>query len=221
MRIVLHHAHEARSMRVLWLLEELGAAYELVLHDFFDKSLRSEDYLAINPAARVPALEIDGQVICESGAAIEYLCEQFPEKKLGRLPGHVERGEWLDMLHYAESIGQHLAALTQAHIVLYEDWMRSPTQMSLEAKRLEKVLGRLEARLSDGRDYVLRRGFSGVDCAIGYSVDVARRFVRLEKLPHVAAYHARVTAREAFKAACLPENAKRIYEKDFYEVPDV
>ncbi len=44
------------------------------------------------------------------------------------------------MVAFAETIGQHLAILTQQHIVLREDWMRSPVIMKLEAKRLEKVL---------------------------------------------------------------------------------
>nr|WP_319948364.1 glutathione S-transferase [uncultured Shimia sp.] len=221
MKITLHHAHEARSMRVLWLLEELGVAYDLKVHNFFDKSLRSPEYLALNPAARVPALEIDGEVMCESGAMIEYLCELFPDKALGRPAGDPERMAWLDWLHYAETIGQHCANLTQAHIVLYEAHMRSPTQMSLEARRLHKVLGRLELQLADGRDYVMASGFSGVDCAVGYGVDIARRFVRFDDMPMVAAYAARLAARAAYRAAQPPENATLIYRKDFYEVPNV
>ena len=57
--IRLHHSHETRSMRALWLLNELEVAFELIVWPF-DKSLRSEDYLKLNPAGRVPALEIDG-----------------------------------------------------------------------------------------------------------------------------------------------------------------
>ena len=52
--IRLHHCHQTRSMRSLWLLHELGVPFDLVVHPF-DKSLRSLDYLALNPAGRVPA----------------------------------------------------------------------------------------------------------------------------------------------------------------------
>lgn len=221
MKITLHHAHEARSVRVLWLLEEMGLRYELVLHNFFDKSLRSPDYLAINPAGRVPALEIDGQIMCESGAMIEYLCELFPEKGLGRPAWDPERMLWLDMLHYAESVGQHLANLTQAHIVLYKPEMRSPTQMNLEARRLAKVLGRLEMILSDGREYLMPSGFSGVDCAMGFGIDIAQKFLRFDDMPLLAAYAERLRARPAYSAAQPPEGAQRIYAKEFYETPDV
>ncbi|MCK5748300.1 MAG: glutathione S-transferase, partial [Oricola sp.] len=98
--IRLHHCHETRSMRVLWLLNELGVRFELVAHPF-DKSLRSKDYLALSPAGAVPALEIDGMTMFESGAMIEYLCELFPAAGLGRLPGDPERAEWLTWLHFA------------------------------------------------------------------------------------------------------------------------
>lgn len=221
MQITLHHAHEARSMRILWLLEELGADYTLRVYDFFNKSLRSEDYLTIHPAGRVPSVEVDGRVMLESGAIAEYLAEQLPAAGLHRGPDHPERMEYLELLHYAETIGQHLANLTQGHIVLYEDWMRSPTQIGLETKRLAKVLTRLEAQLRDGRAYLLTSGFSAADCAVGYGVWLAPRFVSLEKLPHVAAYRDRLMARPALQKALPPEGAKRIYTKDFYEVPDV
>ena len=221
MTITLHHAHEARSFRALWLLEEMGLDYELKVHNFFDKSLRSPEYLAINPAARVPALEIDGQIMCESGASVEYLCELYPEKGLGRPVGDPERMEYLDMLHYAESIGQHVANLTQAHIVLYKPEMRSPTQMSLEARRLHKVLERMERLLGDGREYLMASGFSGADCAVGYGVEIARKFIPFDALPNCAAYAARVAARPAYQRALPSEDVQRIYKKEFYEAPDV
>ena len=70
--IRLHHCHQTRSMRVLWLLRELGVDFEIVLHNF-DKSLRSEDYLNLSPAGRVPSLEMDDDIIWESGAIIQVL----------------------------------------------------------------------------------------------------------------------------------------------------
>jgi len=75
--IRLHHVPQSRSMRVLWLLHELGVTFEVVEWPF-DKRLRSPEFLALNPAGRVPALEMDGRSYWESGAMIELLCEQFP-----------------------------------------------------------------------------------------------------------------------------------------------
>ena len=54
MSIVLYHCHEARSMRSLWLLNELGLDFELVVMPFDIEKLRTKEYLAISPLGRVP-----------------------------------------------------------------------------------------------------------------------------------------------------------------------
>ncbi|MGB0901402.1 glutathione S-transferase family protein [Halocynthiibacter sp.] len=219
--IRLHHAPQARSMRVIWVLEELGLDYELVSYNFFDKSLRSEEYKALNPAGRVPAMEIGaGQVICESGAAVEYLVE-LNDGALSRKPGTPERAQYLDLLHYAETIGQHCANLTQAHIVLYQDWMKSPTQMGLEAKRLAVTLKRLEAQLADGREWMLTSGFSAVDCALAYGVFIGEKFTSLDAMPNLSAWWDRFKARPSFAKALPQEGEPLIYRKDFYPPPEV
>lgn len=215
--IRLHHCPQARSFRILWLLEELGETFEVVPHSFFDKSLRAPAYLALSPAGRVPALEVDGRVLFESGAIAEYLCET--RGGFWRAPGTEERAEWLEWLHFSETAGQHIANLTQQHIVLREDWMRSPTVMRIEAKRLEKVLGVVEAAL-DGRPHLLGSGFSAVDITMGYGALIGQRFVRLDAMPRVVAWLDRLAARPAFRRAAARDGAAEIYVRDFYEAPD-
>jgi glutathione S-transferase len=216
--IRLHHCHQTRSMRSLWLLYELGVKFDVVVH-LFDKSLRSLDYLSVNPSGRVPALEIDGRVIWESGAITEYLCERFPENGLGRMQGDAERAEWLIWVHFAETISQHTAALTQQHVALYDDTMRSPVVMRLEAKRIEKCYGALERRLI-GRAYVLDRGFSAADIGVAQALYMARHFAKSEPFPALTSWYDRVTARPAFKKALPPKRAEMLYKKEFYEAWD-
>ncbi len=212
--IRLHHCHQTRSMRTLWLLNELGVEFELVLHPF-DKSLRSDDYLALNPAGRVPALEIDGKTLWETGAITEYLCERFPDAGLGRMPGYPERADWLIWVHFAETLSQHGAALTQQHVALYDDTMRSPIVMKLEAKRLEKCYAAIEGRL-EGRDYLLDTGFSAADISVGQALYMTRHFARLEPFARLAAWYGRITDRDGFRAALPPEGAALLYAQDFY-----
>lgn len=217
-RIVLWHVPLSRSMRVRWLLEEIGCPYELREVSFFDKSMRQPPYSDIHPVGRVPALEIDDMVLRESGACIEYLCEtRAPE--LGRASGSIGRAEWLNWLHFAETLGQHLANLTQHHIVLREAHMRSPVVMKLEAARLSRALGVVEKAVAD-RDWLMGEVFSGVDCAVGYSVYIASRFVRMNDRPALGAYLERCAARPAFAATLPPPDAQVIYSRDFYEAPD-
>ncbi|MBN2905587.1 MAG: glutathione S-transferase [Rhodobacteraceae bacterium] len=217
--IRLHHCPQARSFRTLWLLHEMGEAFETRSYSFFDKSLRHPDFLALSPAGRVPALEIDGRVLFESGAITEYLVETRPDCGLGRFAGDAERADWLEWLHFAETIGQHIANLTQHHIALREDWMRSPTVMRLEAKRLEKALEVVE-RVVAQRDWLLPSGFSAVDTNVGYGVMIARRFVPVGLLPAVDAYYGRIAQRPAFRRALAEDGVAEIYLRDFYEAPD-
>ncbi|MBU2961502.1 glutathione S-transferase family protein [Citreicella sp. C3M06] len=209
--IRLHHVPQSRSMRVLWLLHELGLDHEVIPHPF-DRSLRAPDYLALSPAGRVPALEIDGAVLFESLAMMEFLCELHPGP-LWRAPGDAQRADWLSWLHFAETISQHCATLTQQHIMLREDAMRSPIIMQLEAKRLGKCYAAIEARLA-GRAHLLG-DFTAVDVAVGQAVYMAGHFAALDGVPRVADWYARITARPAFKAA-LPGGQQPLYAKPFY-----
>ena len=214
MTIRLHHCPQTRSMRVLWLLNEIGVEFDLVTHPF-DKSLRKADYLALSPAGRVPALEMGGQVLFESGAIVEYLCERLSPETLGRPAGHPERADWLIWVHFAETLSQHTAALTQQHVVLYEDAMRSPIVMKLEAARVGKCLAGLEKRLSESGDYILTSGFSAADVAVGQAVYMAKYFHSVNELTAVNSWFQRISARPAFKAS-LPEPGTELFQRDFY-----
>ncbi|MDW4496906.1 glutathione S-transferase family protein [Sulfitobacter sp. D35] len=214
--IVLHHSPQTRSMRTLWLLQEMEIEFQLRSYPF-DGTLRSAEFLILSPAGRVPALEIEGERMFETGAITEYLCERFSPERLGRMPGSPDRMAWLVWVHFAETLSQHVAALTQQHIMLREDAMRSPTVMKLEKMRLEKCYAALEARLSppvERRDYLLTSGFSAADVSVGQAVYMGRHFAPIEPFPALADWYARITDRPGFRAA-LPDEAG-LYDKDFY-----
>jgi glutathione S-transferase len=198
----LYHCPEARSMRVLWLLEEMGLDFELVELDFSMESLRAPEYLEISPLGRVPCL-VDGTTrVFESGAIIQYLCEAYddvsaPCGRLHRGPGDPERVEWLQWLHYAETVAVHGASLVQQSVfVKPED--RSTVVQKLESRRLIKALEVIDLHLAD-RDFLLESGFSAVDVAVGYSVHLGAKFVSLDDLPRVTDYYGRLRERPAFQ----------------------
>ena len=215
-QIILWHVPLSRSMRVLWLLNELEQPFSLRVMDLRSKDMRGAEYEAIHPVGRAPALQIDGSVIHESGAMIEYLCETRGPH-LGRAPGEEGRLGWLDWLHFAETIGQHIASLTQSHLMLRDPATRSLTVMKLETARLGRTLRLVEQTVAH-QDWLMAGGFSGVDCAVGWSVWTAGRFVRLT--PALQAYADRCTARPAFRRALPQEGEPQLYERDFYELPD-
>ena len=210
--IILHHAPQSRSFRILWFLHEAGIAHEVRYHSFSGKALRDPAFLAVSPAGRVPALEINGAALFESGAILEYLCERRAPR-FGRIAGHAERALFLEWLHYGETIAQHLAQLTFHHIVLAPA-DRSPVVQKLEALRLSRALAGLEAALTG--DWLLAGGFSAADIMTGSSVELAARFVRFDSFPRLTAWRARIHARPGFQAARAADGPAELWQEDFY-----
>ncbi|MEL7092221.1 MAG: glutathione S-transferase family protein [Pseudomonadota bacterium] len=218
--ITLHHCPQTRSMRTLWLLHELDVPFDVVTHPF-DKSLRDPSFLRLSPAGRVPALEWDGQTYFETGAITELLCEAFSPSGLGRPAGHADRGAWLTWVHFAETISQHAAALTQQHVALYDDTMRSPIVMKLEAARLGKCYAAIEAHLTDAKaDYLVPGGFTGADISVGQAVYMAKHFAKTDAFTALSDWYARITSRPAFQSS-LPAAGQGIYAQDFFPAWEV
>jgi glutathione S-transferase len=187
-------------------LHELKVPFELVEMPFDLKVMRSAEYLSVHPLGRVPCLT-DGEFrLFESGAIAEYLCERYPDARLGRLAADPERYEWLQWLHYGETVAVHAASLVQQrYFIAPAD--RSAVIAKLEGRRLEKAIQVLESQLAGG-DYLLRTGFSAADIGVGYSVHLASRLIELAKFNRVSRYLEQLRARPAFKAS-IPEAAKR------------
>lgn len=88
----------SRSIRVTWMLEELGLDYE-----FIDVRPHSPEILALNPAGKIPVLEVAGKVISDSAAICLYLCDAHPEKGLSAQCGTLERAQIDSWLFFAQS----------------------------------------------------------------------------------------------------------------------
>ncbi|OOY33251.1 glutathione S-transferase family protein [Thioclava sp. F36-6] len=214
--IRLHHIPGARSMRVLWLLEEMGLEYELQTWSLTDGSLRSLEFRELSPAGRIPALEVDGRSIFESGAIVEYLTETRPEAGLAPVTGEPTRADFLEWVHFAETQGNILQSLNIQHIFLRPPEARSPAMMALETKRLGVTMKALEAHLV-GRDWLIGT-FSAADCMMGFNIDAMFRFVPREGFPNISAYRDRIEARPAYQRA-VEKGGASMYAQDFYELP--
>jgi len=76
--IRVHHLNMSRSLRVLWLLEEAGVAYEVVRHRRNAKTMRAPLALRdLHPLGKLPIVEADGKVLAETGLIIEYLLAAY------------------------------------------------------------------------------------------------------------------------------------------------
>src|ERR1700683_3902773 len=101
--VLVHHLNNSRSQRVLWLLEELGVAYEVKRYERDATTmLAPQSLLAIHPLGKSPVI-VDGDVtVAESGAIIEYLVGKYGDGRLVPPAGTAQRLRYTYWLHYAE-----------------------------------------------------------------------------------------------------------------------
>jgi glutathione S-transferase len=101
--ITVHHLNNSRSQRVLWLLEELGVAYEIRHYARDRKTMLAPAALRqIHPLGKAPIITEDDRVVAESGAILEYLIERHGAGRLIPEAGTPERLRYTYWLHYAE-----------------------------------------------------------------------------------------------------------------------
>jgi glutathione S-transferase len=99
--IKLYWCPRTRAMRAMWLLEELGAKYEIVRIDVRAGAQNDPAFRAISPLGKVPAI-VDGETsVAESGAICAYLGDRFPEAKLAPSLASPLRGPYLRWLFFA------------------------------------------------------------------------------------------------------------------------
>ena len=109
--LTLIHAPQSRSSRIIWLLEELGAEYDIRYVDIRRRDgSGGPDANNPHPHSQVPALLHDGTLIWESVAVVQYLTDLHPDCSLGRPPGHPERGAYLSWLAYYAGVIEPAAA---------------------------------------------------------------------------------------------------------------
>jgi glutathione S-transferase len=101
--ITIHHLENSRSLRVLWLLEELGVAYEVKHYQRDPKtSLAPPELLHIHPLGKAPVITDGDIVIAETGAIIEYLVDVYDDGRMRPASGTADRRQYTYWLHYAE-----------------------------------------------------------------------------------------------------------------------
>ncbi len=219
--IRLHHVQYGRSFRVLWLLEEVGVerfgGLQIVEHRIGTREMAESGLARVSPAVRIPAIEMDGLEMSESGAIVEYLVETFAPG-LGRAPGDADRAAYLQWIHFAETQASLIENLNLQMVFLRPPAKPSPVVVKLTVARLRQALRGMEARLSG--DWLLEGGFSAADIMMGFNLFAAPYYVKLDEFPKLMAYKARMEAREAYQRAVAREGEQRFYTQDFYPVPE-
>ena len=109
--IIVHYLENSRAHRILWLLEELGVAYDINVYRRGSDMRAPESLKAVHPLGKSPVIEDDGRVIAESGAIIEYLIDTYGGEALRPPAGTDERLRYTYFLHYAEGSAMPLLVM--------------------------------------------------------------------------------------------------------------
>ena len=193
MNLTLFHAPNSRSCAVRFLLEELGAAYDLHVLDLRKNEQRAPDYLAINPMGKVPAIRHGDALVTELPAIFIYLADLFPAAGLAPAIGAPLRGPYLRWLaFYGSSFEPAIVDLAMK---------REPTPPSMcPYGDYDTVLATLTGQLRAG-PYLLGERFSAADVLWGNSLGWITMFKLVPELPEITAYMDRVNSRPAARRA--------------------
>jgi glutathione S-transferase len=164
--ITLYHAPQSRSSRTIWLLEELGAPYEIMPVSIFRPMTGegSPDPANPHPDKLVPAVEHNGDLVAESIAIVLYLTDAFPKAGVGPSAGDASRGAYLTWLAwYAAALEPALFASMGGELV------GSP----MKQRGYDAAMKRLEAALSAG-PYLMGEAFTGADILVASAFEWAR-----------------------------------------------
>ncbi len=160
-----------RSTRVLWTLRELDVGFEFINVDPGKGQHRGPEFLAVNPAGKLPAL-VDGDfVVAESVAIVLYLAEKYPEK--GLLPtglrARAEFHRWL--LFTVTELEQPLWRIAR-HTVVYPPERRLAAEVPIARQDFLDMAAVLEKRM-DGRQFLVGDDVTVADFVAAYTLDMA------------------------------------------------
>jgi glutathione S-transferase len=188
----LYHRPQTRSARVLWMLEECGADYEIEIVDVTDQSSRKA-YLAINPMGKVPALENDGVVITETAAICAWLADRFPDQRLAPPIGTKERAQYYRWLFFMAG------ALEPSVIQKALGW---PTEHpgAVGWGDPDRVMSVLRKEIP-AAGWLVGETFTAADLLIGGALSHMSQFGQAQLWPEAQAYADRCTDRPALLRA--------------------
>lgn len=197
MTLTLYTHPMSRGRMAHWMLEELGEAFRTVYLDYAT-TMKTPDYLALNPMGKVPVLVHDGHVVTECAAIITYLADAFPAA--GLMPK--DRAAFYRWMFFGA--GPFESAVTNKALGVVV-----PPEKSgfVGYGSFERILDTLDATLSV-RDFLAGDEFSAVDLYVGSQIGYGLLFGSLPARPAFKAYWDRIKDRPARVTAAARDDAE-------------
>ena len=211
--ITVHHLNNSRSQRVLWLLEELGLAYDIKHYQRDAKTMLAPPELrAVHPLGKSPVITDGRTTVAESGAIVEYLIDEYGAGRFKPEAGSPDRLRYTYWLHYAE--GSLMPPLLMT--LVFDEVEKAPMPFFIKpiAKaisgkvksafikpQLKQHLDYLESELGK-RSWFAGASFSGADIQMSFPIEAAAARAGLNsKRPKLMDFLARIHARPAYQRA--------------------
>jgi glutathione S-transferase len=182
-----------RSIRVLWMLRELGVDYEFINVNLVTGENHRPEFLGLNPAGKVPVL-VDGDfVLTESVAIVLYLAEKYADQGLlpPTLEGRARVNHWL--LFTATELEQPLWRIAR-HTSIYAKEKRLPSEVALARQDFQDMAPVMEEHLR-GRQFLVGESVTAADLVAAYTLDWANEVHLLDASPGLRGYMDRMYAR--------------------------
>ena len=187
----------SRSIRVVWVLEEMGLPYRVRQVDML-AAQRDPEFLAINPADYIPAIQDGDVVLIESIAIMEYLMARYGPTPLAPSPHDPTFPAYQQFLHLGEA---GLATLMMPVIVsrfIAPDVERANWGATWCLHSLQKRLKLVSQRLASS-PYLAGEAFTAADISVTYAMHLGKRNCGITLGDAEEAYLARTTGRDAYK----------------------
>lgn len=187
MDLTLYEYGPTRSLKVRWLLAELGLPFEAVEVDLRRGEHKAPAFLALNPFGRLPALKTPHGVLAESGAILTWLADQHPHA--GWIPAP---GTWARALHdqwlffCASDLEQPLARVTR-HSVLYPEERRIPAEVEQAKEDFKALAAPVEDHLQ-GREFLVGERATVADLSMAFALHWASQLRLLDEFPRLQTY---------------------------------
>lgn len=191
-----HHLNNSRSQRILWLLEEMGAPYEIVKYQRMTPvPLAPPELKAVHPLGKSPVITEDGKTIAESGAIVEYLIDKYGKGKFKPAEGSDDHWKYVEWMHFAEG-----SAMLPLLMALYTGMLGDAAAMLKPRvdSEIANHLSYMEEAIK-GRDFFVGNELTGADIMLLFVLEAAG--ARLEPYPSLMAYRTHMQARPAYQRA--------------------
>jgi glutathione S-transferase len=201
---------EGRGFRVVWLLEEMGLAYRLRPVDLLAGVEEDAEFLAVNPAGFIPAIQDGDVTMVESIAIMEYLMARYGPTPLAPEPHDPAFPAYQQFLHLGEA---SLAASIYFVVVsrnLAPEAERRNWGAGKALEVFESRLGLVTRQLARS-PYLAGETFTAADISVTYALELARRGAGVALGEAEQDYVARTSGREAYKRAMETCQATRAW----------